>query len=62
MEATVLGGVDIDVKSGYRVDHYFQLPMSKCTDECRKVWFFLRNDANMSLPVFTGKRPVPQPN
>jgi hypothetical protein len=27
----------------------------------RKVWFFLRNDANASLPVFMGRHPVPHP-
>jgi hypothetical protein len=26
-----------------------------------KVWFFLRNDADTPLVVFTGCRPVPQP-
>jgi hypothetical protein len=29
--------------------------------EWQKVWFFLRNDTNASLPVFMGSRPVPQP-
>jgi hypothetical protein len=32
MEAAVLGGIDIYVKSGHGVDPYFHLPMSGCTD------------------------------
>jgi hypothetical protein len=27
----------------------------------RKVWFFLRYDADAPLPVFMGSHPVPQP-
>jgi hypothetical protein len=27
----------------------------------QKVWFFLRNDADAPLPMFTGNHPVPQP-
>jgi hypothetical protein len=27
-----------------------------------KVWFFPRNDTDAPLPVFTGSRPIPQPN
>jgi hypothetical protein len=26
----------------------------------QKLWFFLRNDAYMPLPVFTGSCPIPQ--
>jgi hypothetical protein len=35
--------------------------MSDPLVEWRKVWFFLRNDADMPLPVVTDSRPVPQP-
>jgi hypothetical protein len=31
-------------------------------DGWRKVWFFLRNNADTPLPMFTGSRPVPQLN
>jgi hypothetical protein len=62
VEVMVLGGVDLYVKSGYGVDPYFHLPMSEPSDRWQKVWFFLRNDANVTLPMFTGSRPNPQPN
>jgi hypothetical protein len=35
--------------------------MSNPPVKWRKVWFFLRNDADASLPVFMGSRPMPQP-
>jgi hypothetical protein len=35
--------------------------MSDPLVEWRKVWFFLRNDADMPLPVVTDSHPVPQP-
>jgi hypothetical protein len=62
MEVAVLGGTDIYVKSGHVVDTYFHLPMFNSTDGWWKVWFFLRNNTNVPLPVFTGSRPIPQPN
>jgi hypothetical protein len=58
----ILGGMDIFVRFGHGVDPYFHLPMSRRTDGCRKVWFFLRNDADAPLPMFTSSRPIPQPN
>jgi hypothetical protein len=61
-EAAVLGGVDIYVKSRHGVDPYFDLPMSESTDGWQNVWFFLRNDTDVPLPVFTGSHLVPQPN
>jgi hypothetical protein len=39
-EAAVLGGVDIYIKSGYRVDPYFQLPMSGSIDGGEKYGSF----------------------
>jgi hypothetical protein len=36
--------------------------MSGPSDGCRKVWFFMRNDTDEPLFVFTGSRPVRQPN
>jgi hypothetical protein len=61
-KAVVLGGVDLYIRSRHGVDPYFHLPMSKPSNRWQKVWFFLRNDADASLPVFTGSRPIPQPN
>jgi hypothetical protein len=61
-EAVILGGVDIYVKSGHIVDPYFHHPLSGSSDGWQKVWFFLRNDADTLLPVFTGSHPIPQPN
>jgi hypothetical protein len=56
----VLGSVDIFVRSRPRVHPYFQLLMSDLPVGWQKVWFFLRNDANAPLPMFTGSRPIPQ--
>jgi hypothetical protein len=28
----------------------------------RKKWFYLRNDTDALLPIFTGSLPLPQPN
>jgi hypothetical protein len=61
-EVAILGGADIYIKFGNEVDPYFDLPMSESTDGWWKVWFILRNDADAPLPVFTGSRPVAQPN
>jgi hypothetical protein len=62
VKAAIFGGADIYVKSGHGVDPYFHLPMSKSTGRSWKVWFFLRNDADAPLPMFTDSHPVPQPN
>jgi hypothetical protein len=61
-EVVVLGGLVIHVKSGNGVDPYFDLSMPESTNMWQKIWFFLRNDSTMPLPMFTGNRPVPQPN
>jgi hypothetical protein len=61
VEVAVWGGVDIFVRSGSGVDPYFRFPMSDPSTRWQKVWFFLRNDIDMPLPVFTGCGPVPQP-
>jgi hypothetical protein len=53
--------VDIFVRYGPGIDLYFCLPMSDPPTGWRKVWFFLRNDVDMPLPVFTGNCPIPQP-
>jgi hypothetical protein len=56
-----LGNVNLFVRSGSGVDPYFHLPMSDPLVGWRKVWFFLRNDTDAPLPVFTGSRPIPKP-
>jgi hypothetical protein len=61
-DVAVLGGMDIYVRSGHIVGPYFHLPMSGPSDWWQKVWFFWRNDADASLSIFTGSRPIPQPN
>jgi hypothetical protein len=60
-EATVLGSVDIFVRSRPRVDPYFHLLISNPLVKWQKVWFFMRNEADASLPMFTGSCLVPQP-
>jgi hypothetical protein len=60
-KVVVLGTVDIFLRSGPRVDPYFPLSMSNPLVGWRKLWFFLRNDADTPLPVFTGSCPIPQP-
>jgi hypothetical protein len=60
-EAAVWGSVDIFVRSGPGVDLYFFFSMFDSPVEWQKVWFFLRSDVDVSLPVFTGSCPVPQP-
>jgi hypothetical protein len=56
-----LGNVDIFVRSGPRADPYFHLPLSDPSIVWWKVWFYLRNVADASLPVFMVSRPVPEP-
>jgi hypothetical protein len=62
VEAVVWGSVDISVRSGSGVDPYFRLSMPIPSVGWQKEWFFMRNDSDAMLPMFTGNRPVPQPN
>jgi hypothetical protein len=62
VEVTALASVDIFLRSGCGVDPYFHHPMSNPPDGWWKVWFFLSNDTDASLPKFMGSRPVSQPN
>jgi hypothetical protein len=62
VEAAVLDGVEVYVKSRHGVEPYFYLPMSDFSNGWQKVGFSLRNDAITALPAFTGNHPVPQPN
>jgi hypothetical protein len=50
------------VSSRHKVNPYFHLPMSESSNGWWRVWFFLRNDTTAPLPMFTGSRPVPEPN
>jgi hypothetical protein len=49
-------------KSGHGVDPYFNIPMPKSIKRLWKKWFYLRNDTDMPLLVFTGNHPISQPN
>jgi hypothetical protein len=53
--------VDIFIRSRPGVDPYYRLLMADPLVGWWKVWFFLWNDANVPLPVFTGSHPSPQP-
>jgi hypothetical protein len=57
----VLGNVDLLIWSRSGVNPYFHLLMSNPPVGWWKVWFFLRNDVDMPLPVVTGSCPVSQP-
>jgi hypothetical protein len=56
-----LGNVDIFVQCGSGVVPFFHLLMFDPLVMWRKLWFFLRNDIDASLPWFTGSRLIPQP-
>jgi hypothetical protein len=60
-EMAALGNEDIFVRSGPGVNPYFHLPLSDPPIGWQKVQFFLRNDADAPLPMFTGSQPIPQP-
>jgi hypothetical protein len=61
MELTIYGGTIIHVKSEHGADPYVNIPMPISMKGWRKKRFYLRNDASVLLPVFTGNRPIPQP-
>jgi hypothetical protein len=58
-EAAVLGSMDLFARSRSRIDPYFRLLMSDPSVGWWKVWFFLRNDIDVPLPMVTGSRPIP---
>jgi hypothetical protein len=60
--AVSLGNVDILVHSGPEADSYFSILLPDPSVKWRKAWFLVKNDANASLPTFTGGRLVPHPN
>jgi hypothetical protein len=53
--------VNILIRSGPKVDPYFSVLMPDPPIRWRRAWFLLRNDANASLPTFTGSHPIPHP-
>jgi hypothetical protein len=62
VDAAVLGGVDIHIKSEHGIDPYIDLPMPESPNGWQKIWFFFRNATTAPLPLFKGNRPIPQPN
>jgi hypothetical protein len=56
-----LGNMDIFVRSRPEVDPYFPILISDPPIRWQKVWFFLRNDTDVLLLVFTGSCLIPQP-
>jgi hypothetical protein len=62
MKVPALGSVDIFIRSGHVIDPYFHLPTSSPLDGWRNIWFFLRNNSNVPLPMFSSRNHVPQPN
>jgi hypothetical protein len=61
VELKLLRSVVIHTMSEHGVDPYFNIPMSRSMKGWWKKRFYLRNDADVPLPVFTGKRPIPLP-
>jgi hypothetical protein len=58
VEAVVWGCADIYVRIGLGIDPYFCLLVSNPPVGWWKGCFFLRNDAGVTLPAVTGKRPI----
>jgi hypothetical protein len=61
VEAVALGIVEMLVQFEPGVDPHFHLPMSDPPVGWQRAWFFLRNNADALLLVFTDSQPVPQP-
>jgi hypothetical protein len=61
-EGAALCSVDVFIRFGHGVDPYFHLPMFGPPDGWQKIWFFLRNNTDVTLPMFMGSRPILQPN
>jgi hypothetical protein len=53
------GGQVILIMSGHGIDPYFDIPMLKSMKGWQKKWFYLRNDANASLPRSLITAPFP---
>jgi hypothetical protein len=60
--ASSLGSVDISVHSGPRVGSYFSILQPNPPVGWRKAWFLLKDEADASLPVFTGSCTISHPD
>jgi hypothetical protein len=60
-ELTILGAWFFMSKSGHGVDPYFNIPIPRSMKGWQKMWFYLRNDADVPLPAFTNHHPIPLP-
>jgi hypothetical protein len=60
-EMMALGNMDIFVRSRPEVDPYFPILISDPPIRWQKVWFFLRNDTDVLLLVFTSSCLISQP-
>jgi hypothetical protein len=60
-EASVMGSADIFVHYGPGINRYFCFLMSNPPVEWQKIWFFLKNDADVLILVLTSSHPIPQP-
>jgi hypothetical protein len=61
-ELMISGATVIHVKEGHEVEPYLEISMPRSMKGWRKKWFYLKNDASVLLPAFTGGRPVPLPS
>jgi hypothetical protein len=60
--ATSLGSVDISVCPGPGTEPYFLVPQPSPPVGWRKVWFLLKDEAEVPVPTFTFGCPAPHPN
>jgi hypothetical protein len=58
-DVKVVVWVDIFVRSRLGINLYFCFLLSNPLVGWQKVWFFLRNDTDVPLPMFTGCRLIP---
>jgi hypothetical protein len=57
-----LGSADILVRTGPGYDAYFSILQPDSSVGWRKVWFLLKNEADVPLSAFIGGCPNPHPN
>jgi hypothetical protein len=62
MDAAVCCCMDISIQFGQGINPYFHLLRSNPPVGWQREWFFLRNVADVPLPMFTGNRSAPQPS
>jgi hypothetical protein len=51
----------IHVMFKHGISPYFDIPMPKFVNGWRKMWFFLRDNTVVLLPMFTGNLPIHNP-